>query len=159
MSTHERIHRNAGIRFAALIPSCIALTVLSACASLPAAQVDPAGQGKISLPAVLSPASKAKATPILWPVPFPSLGLTLRDLAREELERRHLPYGVLVEAVSDDAEYAGIRPGDVIVAVNQETVPSLQRFWEVVETAGQRVAIVIVRGDDLLRFELFNLDV
>lgn len=160
MSRPTPRHCSKGLRFSALIASFFVLAALSACTTIPAVQYTPVDQGA-SHSASVPPASKGKANPkpILWPTPFVNLGLALRDLSQEELQRLRLPYGVLVEAVGDEAEFAGLRAGDVIVAVNQFSVPTLQKFWETVEAAEQRVAIVVIRGDDVLRFELFNLDI
>jgi hypothetical protein len=157
MSAAIRRHHSRGLRTSALIASFFVLA-LSACTSIPSAQHAQVDQGT-SHSSVMSRASKANPTPILWPTPFVNLGLVLRDLSQEELKRLRLPYGVLVEAVGDDAEFAGLRAGDVIVAVNQFSVPTLQKFWETVEAAEQRVFIVVIRGDEVLRFELFNLDI
>lgn len=104
-------------------------------------------------------AQPAAAKRVLWTAPFPALGLTLRDLAHEELAQRRVPYGVLVESVSGDAEFAGLLPGDVIVAVNDTAAPTLQRFWELVETAGPRIAVFAMRDGALVKFELDNLAV
>jgi serine protease Do len=53
--------------------------------------------------------------------------------------------GVVVEAVSGPAEAAGVRPGDVILAVNGNPVKSVEQLRSIVGKGGSTVAVLIAR--------------
>jgi Do/DeqQ family serine protease len=84
-------------------------------------------------------------------------GQALKELAGaafREVERRGLPgrnRAVLVTAVKADtpAFHHGLRPGDLIVGVNQRRVSSLQELGKALRTAGGAV-LNVLRGDTLL---------
>jgi Do/DeqQ family serine protease len=84
-------------------------------------------------------------------------GQSLQELAGaafQEVERRGLPgrnRAVLVTAVKADtpAFRHGLRPGDLIVGVNQRRISSLQELSKGLRAAGSKV-INVLRGDTLL---------
>ena len=55
--------------------------------------------------------------------------------------------GLLVENVSGAAARAGIRPGDVVLSVNGETVTTVEQLRAQVAKASKRVALLIQRRD------------
>ena len=99
---------------------------------------------------------KARVGPIEGSAPRAG-GQALQELAGaafQEVERRGLPgrnRAVLVTAVKADtpAFKHGLRPGDLIVGVNQRRVTSLQELGKALRTAGNRV-LNVLRGDTLL---------
>ena len=75
------------------------------------------------------------------------LGLTARALGSGEASRLGVAGGIIVEAVSGPAEAAGVRPGDVVLALNNRQVTSVAEFRRMVENAGARFALLIQRGN------------
>jgi serine protease Do len=58
-----------------------------------------------------------------------------------------LEHGVVVQNVSGAAERAGMRSGDVIVAVNNTPVKSVDQLKSLVEKAGKTVALLVQPQD------------
>ncbi|MGQ0658219.1 MAG: DegQ family serine endoprotease [Chromatiales bacterium] len=75
------------------------------------------------------------------------LGLAVRPLAADEQRQLHEPGGVLVESASGPAAKAGIRPGDIILAVNSERVRNAEQLKALVNRAGKHVALLVKRDD------------
>ncbi len=75
------------------------------------------------------------------------LGLALRALTPEERRQIDGKGGLLVENVSGAAARAGIRPGDVVLSVNGETVTTVEQLRALVAKASKRVALLIQRRD------------
>jgi serine protease Do len=75
------------------------------------------------------------------------LGLAVRPLTPEERQRVGLEGGVVVEAANGPAERAGIREGDVVVAVNGTPVSGVEELRGVVAKAGHDVALLVQRGE------------
>lgn len=78
------------------------------------------------------------------------LGLALRPLRPDERRQYDGQNGLLVENASGAAARAGIRPGDVVVAVNGEAVATNEQLRALVAKASKRVALLIRRGDATL---------
>jgi len=78
------------------------------------------------------------------------LGLALRQLTPEERRQMDGVKGLLVESVGGAAARAGIRPGDVVLSVNGETVSSVEQLRRLVAKAAKRVALLIQREDSTL---------
>jgi serine protease Do len=76
------------------------------------------------------------------------LGMTLTDLREEQLKELKITSGVLVEEATGTAARAGIRRGDVIVAVNNQSVKSVDQFSQLVGQfeKGRSVALLIRRA-------------
>lgn len=87
------------------------------------------------------------------PAPAPSLygmGLTeLTDAQRKELK---VEGGVLVDSVQGPAARAGLRRGDVILAINNQDVKSVEQFKELMGQVekGRIVALLVRRGGNAL---------
>jgi serine protease Do len=80
------------------------------------------------------------------------LGLMLRELTPQPKKNLNGKNGVLVVGAEGGAAQAGIRRGDVILAVNNTEVQSVEQFSKLVENlgAGKTVALLVRRGDNTL---------
>ena len=74
-------------------------------------------------------------------------GIAVRPLSPEEMRDNSLPNGLVVEDVAGAAARAGIRAGDVIVAVNNTPVKTPAQLKELVAKSGKTVALLIQRDD------------
>jgi len=86
----------------------------------------------------------AKATPAAQ-----ALGLTVRELSEAQKKELKLERGVLVQAATDAAASAGLREGDVVLAVGNTEVNSVAQLESALAKADQDkpVALLISRGD------------
>jgi serine protease Do len=75
------------------------------------------------------------------------LGVAVRALTPEERKSADGINGVVVEDVAGAAAKAGVRPGDVIVAVNNTRVTSPEQLKELIGKAGKTVALLIQRDE------------
>ncbi|MEP7182094.1 MAG: DegQ family serine endoprotease [Betaproteobacteria bacterium] len=75
------------------------------------------------------------------------LGVAVRPLSPEEKKSSRLAAGVVVDDVAGAAEKAGVRPGDVIVAVNNTPVKSPEQLKELIAKAGKTAALLVQRDD------------
>lgn len=75
------------------------------------------------------------------------LGLVVRPLKPAEMGRLQAPGGVVVERAEGPAARAGIRPRDVLIALNSEPIDSVDRLRELVEKSRDRIAILVQRND------------
>jgi serine protease Do len=79
-------------------------------------------------------------------------GLTLSDLSDAQRGELKISGGVLVENVQGTAARAGVRRGDVILAINNQDVPSVNQFNQIMAQfdKGRTVALLIRRGPNSL---------
>ncbi len=79
-------------------------------------------------------------------------GLALSELSADQRRELKLDHGLLVESVTGDAARAGIRVGDVILAVNNGKVATVDAFRKAIATVpkGKSAAILVRRGDGSL---------
>jgi len=94
------------------------------------------------------------------PVTSPSLyGLTLAELTEAQRNELKVTGGVLVENAQGAAARAGIRRGDVILAVNNQDVKSIEQFNQMMGQfdKGRIVALLVRRGANSLYIP-FRLD-
>jgi len=86
------------------------------------------------------------------PAQASQFGMGLADLAEAQRKELKVEGGVLVESVQGAAARAGIRRGDVILAVNNQDVKSVEQFREQMSQfeKGRIVAILIRRGSNSL---------
>ena len=75
------------------------------------------------------------------------LGVAVRPLSPEEKKSGEVANGVVVEDVAGAAAKAGVRQGDVIVAVNNVPVKSPEQLRELIGKAGKTVALLVQRED------------
>ena len=83
-------------------------------------------------------------------------GLSLSELSAEQRQALKLNNGLLVEDATGDAVRAGIREGDVILAVNNTSVKTVDEFRHLIRAVpkGKSVAILVRRGDGTLYIPL-----
>ncbi|MDR0702923.1 MAG: DegQ family serine endoprotease [Azoarcus sp.] len=74
-------------------------------------------------------------------------GLSLRALDAREAARLRVQGGLLVEAVGGQAAKAGLRTGDIILALSSHPVSSPAQFRQLLDRAGKRFALLIQRGN------------
>jgi serine protease Do len=79
-------------------------------------------------------------------------GLALSELSAEQKRALKLNNGLLVEDAAGDAVRAGIREGDVILAVNNTTVRTVDEFRRLIQAVptGKSAAILVRRDDHTL---------
>ena len=127
------------------------------------AQTTPGAQAKIgilrqgkerSLTAQVGEMPSAPAAQALAGVTRPGaqnkLGLTVRELEPAERKQAGADFGVVVVEVAPGvAARSGIRPGDVILAVNQQRFKSIEEFNELIagQDKGSQVALLVRRGE------------
>jgi serine protease Do len=75
------------------------------------------------------------------------LGLMVRPLTPEEQQQVGDGIGLLVQNVAGPAAQAGIRPGDVIIAMDGTPVTSAKQLRELVAKAGRRIALLVQRDN------------
>ncbi len=73
------------------------------------------------------------------------LGIAVRPLTADERRETDLSGGLVVQDVAGSAERAGVRPGDVIVAVNNTPVKSVEELKSLVDKAGKTIALLVQR--------------
>jgi len=75
------------------------------------------------------------------------LGVAVRALTDEEKRNNDIDHGVVVQDVSGAAERAGVQAGDVIVAVNNTPVKTVDELKNLIDKAGKSVALLVQRND------------
>ena len=76
-----------------------------------------------------------------------TLSLSLRELPAAVLRASGLPYGLAVVKTGTLAEHAGLRVGDIIYAVNQQRLRSIEDFTRLVAAeADGSLALLVRRG-------------
>ena len=81
-----------------------------------------------------------------------NLGLIVRNLTPDEKRYYGVSYGVIVEEVLPNsvADYAGLRPGDIILEVQYKPVKSVREFYRIIKEAKKagksRVLLLVRRG-------------
>ncbi|MCW5622248.1 MAG: DegQ family serine endoprotease [Burkholderiales bacterium] len=84
------------------------------------------------------------------------LGLTLAELPAERRRELNVANGVLVENAEGAAARAGIRSGDVILAVNNQEVKSVEELTRLLTGGekGRTIALLVKRGEGSLYIPL-----
>jgi serine protease Do len=75
------------------------------------------------------------------------LGVAVRPLTPEEQRQAEIKGGVLVEQSGGAAARAGIRPGDIIIAVNGQPIADIEQLRGIIAKSGKKAAILVERGD------------
>jgi len=74
-----------------------------------------------------------------------TLGLAVRPLQRDELQRAGVDHGLLVERSGGAAAQAGIQPGDVLLALNGKPVHNVEQIRQALQAHPKHVALLIDR--------------
>lgn len=91
---------------------------------------------------------------------FARLGLALSELSREQLQELQVGGGLLVEEVNGQAaRSAGLRRGDVLLAIGNLPIRSLAQFNDILKRLpkGRNVALLVRRGE-LASYVAIRLD-
>jgi serine protease Do len=84
-------------------------------------------------------------------MPANRAGLALAELTSQQLERLKTDHGLLVRNVTGPAQRAGIKPGDVVLAINDTPTSNIATFeQQLAHNKGGSVALLIKRGEDTL---------
>lgn len=75
------------------------------------------------------------------------LGVVVRALTPEEKHQAGIDNGVLVDNVAGAAARAGIQPGDIVLAINGQSVASPNQLRSLVAKAGKHIAVLVERDD------------
>jgi serine protease Do len=75
------------------------------------------------------------------------LGLALRPLSADEKRTTGLDTGLVIESVRDAAARAGVQPGDLLLAIDGQTIGNLAQASAAATGAGPAVAILVQRGN------------
>lgn len=75
------------------------------------------------------------------------LGLVVRPLTSDERGQIHAKGGLVVQESGGAAANAGVQPGDVILALNDQPVKSVQELRRLIDKAGKHVALLVQRND------------
>ena len=80
------------------------------------------------------------------------LGMTLSEPTAEQRKELKITGGILVEEATGPAAKAGIRRGDIVLAVNNQDVKSLEQFTQLMGQfeKGKIVAMLVRRGGNAL---------
>jgi len=78
----------------------------------------------------------------------PELGLVVSDLTSQQLKQQELQGGIRIDKVSGVGQKAGLRSGDVILALNNDDVESVEQFVKLMEqySEARSIALLIHRG-------------
>jgi serine protease Do len=77
--------------------------------------------------------------------PVNRLGLALRLQKPDELRDSGAATDLLIEKVSGAAERAGVQVGDLLLAINQQSVTSVDQVRSVADRSGRSVALLLMR--------------
>lgn len=83
------------------------------------------------------------------PVKPNKLGLVVTDVTKDQQQKLHIHGGVSVKSSDDPASDAGIAPGDVILAVNNEEIHDAKQFDDLVNKlpANKAAGLLVRRGN------------
>ncbi len=107
---------------------------------------------ELSLTVAEAPSEKVAQRPGKMESVAGRLGLGLNDLSEAQKKELQIPHGVVVVEAQGSAARAGIRRGDVITAVNNSNVKSVEQFNQILAgyKAGQNIALLVRRGERAL---------
>ena len=84
------------------------------------------------------------------------LGVAIAEVPQTELDALSLEYGVRIEKILEGsiAETAGLRPGDVVVAINDRPAYSAVRLQHLVREAQGSSTIAVARNGESLKLDV-----
>ncbi len=78
------------------------------------------------------------------------LGLAVRPLTPDEQKSLQVQSGLMVEKASGPSAKAGIHKGDIVLAVNGQSITDAAQLLELSQRAGKHLALLIQRGSNTL---------
>jgi serine protease Do len=75
------------------------------------------------------------------------LGVAVRGLTPDEQKRAGVDAGVMVENAGGAAARAGVRPGDIILSVNNAPVKDVEQLRSLITRSGRTAALLLLRDD------------
>lgn len=113
------------------------------------AELEPQSAGPGRRPAA------ARGTPENKPSAAQSFGLTVMDLTAEQRSELKIPNGVLVQAATGTAASAGVRKGDVILAVGNSKIEDVRQFDSALAKLDRtKITNMLVQRDDMAQYIL-----
>jgi serine protease Do len=76
----------------------------------------------------------------------PRLGVTVRPLTPQEQAKVGVDHGLLVQQVTGRAASVGLKPGDIVLSVNETPVTTIDQLAEAIRLARGNAALLIQRG-------------
>ena len=92
------------------------------------------------------PTPLATTASVTKPGPKGPLGLALRPLQADEMHEAGVASGLLIESVSGAAERAGVQAGDLLLAIDGQSVGTLDQASAAQARTAKSVALLIQRG-------------
>ena len=87
------------------------------------------------------------------------LGLVVSDVVAEDRKAQKAESGVLVKDTDGAAERAGIRAGDIILAVNNTDVKSVSQFNDIVAKLDTKKAVaLLIKRENQTRYVTLRID-
>jgi serine protease Do len=74
------------------------------------------------------------------------LGVTVRPLTPQEQQKVGVDHGLLVQQVTGRAASVGLKPGDIVLSVNETPVATIDQLAEALRLARGNAALLIQRG-------------
>jgi len=105
------------------------------------------GRQEINVAVIELSEQKVAALESSEPASAASLGLTVRELAPEERAKLNTDGGLVVQNTSGAGARAGIQAGDVILALNETPVKSVEQLKQLVKKSSKSVALLVQRGE------------
>ena len=96
-----------------------------------------------------APASAEKVPSSKAAVPE-QLGMSLRELSRDEQRMLNTEASIVVDAVSGIAAKSGIRQGDLIIAVNSKRVSGVKQLRQILDRAGKHASLLVQRSGNMM---------
>lgn len=78
--------------------------------------------------------------------PPPQLGVTVRPLSALEEQKVGVDHGLLVQQVTGRAANVGLKPGDIVLSVNETPVTTINQLADGIREAHGNVALLVQRG-------------
>ena len=94
-----------------------------------------------------TPAPKARSVTTAHVQAGGRLGLALRPLKAQEKRNSGVAAGLMIEGVSGAAERAGLRAGDLLLAIDGRPVGSVAEATQAAARSGKAAALLVQRGD------------
>jgi len=100
------------------------------------------------IPADRTAKSESKSTNSVTSNVIEQLGLAVSDIDSARLRELELESGVLIDRVAGAGEQAGLKTGDIVLALNNDDVTSVSQFKELMANyeSARSVALLIQRG-------------